>query len=268
MFTQTATLVKNNLRAILRDRILLAVLGVALTMILLVPVLSSFSMRQVQELSITLSLSTVSGVLLVVTLLLGASSIWHDVEQRYTASILTLPVSRSRYLLGKFVGIGLFLFLCTLVLGIGSAVIIALTSATYPSEIPIHWHNILLALLGDFLKFLLLASVALLLSSVSTSFYLPFFGTVAVYLCGNASQEVYEYTTGEFGHGLSQLTVQAVSAAYYLIPNLSAFDFQLQAVYGLAISWPDLLFSFFYSLVYTALLLCLAVFSFNRRQLP
>ncbi len=268
MFVQSTALVKYNLLAILRDRVLLAVLGVALAMILLVPVLSSFSMRQVQELSITLSLTTVSGVLLVVTLLLGASSIWRDVEQRYTTSILTLPVSRFTYLLCKFVSIGLFLLLCTLILGLGSAVVIALTSATYPSEVPIHWYNICLVLLGDYLKFLLLASVALLLSCVSTSFYLPFFGTLVVYLCGNASQEVFDYATGEFGQELSRFTVQSVTAAYYLIPNLAAFDFQVQAVYGLDVPLTDFLFSLFYALIYTLILLGLAVFAFGRRQLP
>ena len=77
---------------------------------------------------------------------------------------------------------------------------------------------------------------------MSTSFYLPFFGTLIIYLCGNASQEVYEYATGEFGKELGPMTIKAVTAAYYLIPNLAAFDFQVQAVYGLSVSWADVLF--------------------------
>ena len=79
--------------------------GIALAMILLVPAFSSFSMRQVQELSITLSLSSVSLILLVITLLLGASSIWRDIEKRYTTSILTLQISRAAFLLSKFFSI-------------------------------------------------------------------------------------------------------------------------------------------------------------------
>ena len=268
MIVQSTVLVKNNLRAILRDRILLAVLGVAVTMILMVPVLSNFSMRQVQELSITLSLSAVSGILLVVTLLLGSSSIWRDVEQRYTTSILTLPLGRSTFLLSKFLGIVLFLLICTVILGLGSAIVITFASSTYPSEIAVHWQNILLVLVGDFLKFMLLTSLALLLSSVSTSFYLPFFGTLIIYLCGNASQEVYEYATGEFGKELGPMTIKAVTAAYYLIPNLAAFDFHVQAVYGLAVSWADVLFPLLYAVIYTSILIGLAVFAFNRRELP
>jgi ABC-type transport system involved in multi-copper enzyme maturation permease subunit len=268
MLLQVAILVKTHLRAILRDRVLYAVLGVALSLILLVPALSSFSMRQVQELAITLSLSAVSGVLLVITLLLGASSIWRDIERRYTTSVLTLPVARAVFLLSKFISISLFLILCALVLGLGSAAVIVIAAHSYPSDIPIHWGNIVLVLTGDVCKYLLLAAFALLLSSVSTSFYLPFFGTLAIFFCGSASQEVFEYVSGEFGQGMSPLASKAVTVAYYLLPNFAAFDFQVQAVYGLTVPLEGFLLAVAYCLVYTGILLGLAVFAFGRRELP
>jgi ABC-type transport system involved in multi-copper enzyme maturation permease subunit len=115
---------------------------------------------------------------------------------------------------------------------------------------------------------MLLAGFCLLLSSVSTSFYLPFFGTLVVYFCGNASQEVFEYATGQFGQGLGGFTIKSVTAAYYLIPNLAVFDFQVAAVYGLDIAAADVLMAVLYAVVYTAILLGLAVFAFDRRQLP
>jgi ABC-type transport system involved in multi-copper enzyme maturation permease subunit len=205
---------------------------------------------------------------LVVTLLLGASSIWRDIERRYTTSILTLPVSRAAFLLSKFISIALFLILCTLVLGLGSAVVIVLAAQSYPSDIPVHWSNIALVLAGDAFKYMLLAAFALLLSAVSTSFYLPFFGTLAIYLSGSASQEVFEYVSSEFGQGMSPFASKAVTVAYYLLPNLAAFDFQVQAVYGLAVPLEGFLLSVAYCLVYTGILLCLAVFVFGRRELP
>lgn len=268
MFEQYSILVKCHLRGILRDRMLYGVFGVALVMILLTPSLSSFSMRQVQELSITLSLSVVSGVTLVVSLLLGASSIWRDIERRYTSSILTLPLGRLTFVLGKFTSIVLFLMLSVLVLGIGCVVVILLASASYPSDIPIHWGNILLALFGILGKYVLLTAFALLLSSLSTSFYLPFFGTLAVYFCGSASQEVYEYVTGEFGEKMSVLSVSAVKGAYYILPNFSAFDFKTYAVYGLPAQLDGLSMTAFYLLVYVGILLILATLGFERRELP
>lgn len=268
MFHPSIILARNNLRAILRDRVLHAVFGVALVMIILVPSLSSFSMRQVQELAITLSLSVISVTMLVVALLLGASSVWRDIDHRYTSSILTLPLSRSTFLLGKFGSIALSLALSAGVLGIGSAVVILLATATYPSEIPVNWVNIMLVLCGDLCKYLLLAAFALLLSSLSTSFSLPFFGTLAIYLCGSASQEVYEYVTGEFGKEMNPVSIGSVKLVYYLLPNFSAFDFQVQAVYGLPISPGELLLTLAYAVVYTGILLALTVVVFERRQLP
>lgn len=261
-------LVKVQLRGILRDRVFHAVLGVAIAMILMVPVLSSFSMRQVQELAISLSLSTVSTVLLVLTLLLGASSVWRDVDRRYSTSILTLPISRSQYLLSKYFGIVLFQAVTLVVLGIGAAIIIKVAASVYPSELPIPWTNILLVLVSNLFKYQLLLGVALLLSTVSTSFYLPFFVSLALYLCGNASQEVLDFVNSPVGVQLHPVSAKAVMLLYYLLPNLGAFDFQVHAVYSLPVPFEGFLLSIGYAVIYTGILLGLAIFAFNRRELP
>ena len=268
MLSQTITFAVNNLRAIVRDRTLSSVLGVALFILLMVPSLSTFSMRQVQEIAISLSLSTVSLVMLVSTLLLGASSIWRDIERRYTASVLTLTVTRSSYLLGKFLGIALFLVFCTVILGCCSALMIMLAANSYPSDKPIVWGNIVLVLCGGILKCLILTGFALLLSAVSTSFYLPFFGTLAIYFCGSASQEVFEYVSTEFGQGVHPFASKLVSLAYYVLPNFAAFNFQVQAVYGLPIDPSEILLVSLYACIYTGILLGVAVFALERRQLP
>ena len=263
-----SALLAANLRMILRDRILHAVLGVAALLLCLVPSLSGFSMRQVQELAVTLSLSAISLVLLVTTLLLGTSSIWRDVERRYTAAILTLPVSRTTYLLGKYCAIALFLIVCGIILAVAAALVITLAAAQYPSDLPIAWGNILLAIVADVVKFLLLASLAMLFSTVSTSFFLPFFGTLAIYLAGSASQEVYEYVTGQFGNELSRLFLAAAKGAYYLLPNFSAFNFKIYAVYALPLPLTSIVLPVVYAAVYSGLALGLAVWALNRRELP
>lgn len=256
------------LRWILRDRVLHAILAVAVAMILLVPALSTFSMRQVQELSITLSLSAISFVLLMVTLLLGSSSVWRDIERRYLASVLTLPISRSLFLLGKFCGIACFIALCGIVLGCAAGLIITVSAAQYPSEVPIHWQKIALALGADIVKYVMLASVAILFSTVSTSFYLPFFATIAIYLAGSGSQEVYEYVTGQFGKEMGEGAVALFKAVYYMIPNLSAFDLKVQAIYGVPLLPSGLGLTFGYAVIYSAIMLTAAAIAFSRRQFP
>jgi ABC-type transport system involved in multi-copper enzyme maturation permease subunit len=268
MTHQIISLCRANLWMLLRDRILYAVLGVAVVMLFMVPSLSSFSMRQVQELAITLSLSTVSAVLLVVTLLLGSSSVWRDIERRYTASILTLPVSRDSYLLAKFISIGLFIILTGIMLALASASMIALAATQYPSDIPLAWGNILLAIGADITKYILLASLTVLFSAVSTSFFLPFFVTLAIYLAGSASQEVYEYVSGQFATQIAPLQVNAIKAVYYLLPNFAAFNFKVHAVYALPVGAETILFPLGYAIIYGGVVLCAAIWAFNRRELP
>ncbi len=253
--------------SILRDRILHVLAAAGAFILLLVPVLSMFSMRQVQELSITLSLSTISFLLLIFSAVLGSFSIWRDIEKRFTTSVLGTPLSRTSYVLGKFSGIALFILVCAAVLGIVSLWVIAYSTVQYRSEIPVNWLNISTAIIADAFKYILLSAFALLFSSVSTSFFFPFFATIAVYFAGSASQEVFEYVSGEYGRTLSPVAKIVIKGVYYLLPNFAAFDFKMQAIYALVLPFKGIAFTLVYFLVYTAILLVLSVWAFSRREL-
>ena len=63
------------------------------------------------------------------------------------------------------------------------------------------------------------------------------------------------------------MTRTAISSVYYCIPNFAAFDFKVQAVYPLPVSLQGLLYSGAYFLIYTSIMLLIAVWAFNRREL-
>jgi len=225
-------------------------------------------MRQVQELAITLCFSLLALVLLVLVLLLGGFSLWREVERRYTASVLTLPQSRASFVLGRFFGVVLFLVAATLAICAVSAVVIIAARSLYPSDTLIQWNLLAIAAVGLLGKFILLAAIALLLSSVSTSFFLPFFGTISFYLAGSASQQVFEYLSAPQATNVSPFLTLIAKFLYYLLPNLSVFDFKIQAIYGLPVSTDLLFYAGFYLFSYTGICLVFAVFSFSRRQFP
>lgn len=251
---------------ILRDKIAYAVLGAAGGGLLLVVALSTFSMRQVQELSVTLTLSFNAFFLLILGVLLGTSTLWREIDRHYLHAVLTLPNSRSRFFLGKFAGLTVVLLLCTAVLGGVAALVVLVTSLLYPSEIPVAWMAFCFAVLCDGLKAVLIAVFALLFSTVATSFYLPFFASIAVYLAGNAVQEVYEYVHHASSERVSTLLQWSVDALYYLLPNFSVFNYKVQAIYSLPVSWSQLAITIGYFFIYFGLVLGLALFVFGRRQ--
>jgi len=125
------------LKGIFRDRIFQGIMALAV-LFLFVPSAASLSMRQVTELSITLSLSLISFIMLLLAVFLGATSIWKDIERRYTYSVLSLPLSRTTYLVGRFFGIALFLLLTAVFLGAVSMLVIKVSSTIYPPSRPLY----------------------------------------------------------------------------------------------------------------------------------
>lgn len=260
-------IVEATLKGFIRDRLFQILFACALLIFISVPALSLFSMRQVQELSVTLSLSAISIVLLILTVILGSSSVWRDLDRRYLVSILGLPVSRTAYVLGKFVSIMIFIMFGCILLGLVASASIAIASAQYPSDVPVRWMYIFIAILMDGLKYVLVAAIAVLFSVLSTSFYFPFIATLVMYFCGSASQAVYEYINSDYSKSISSASKLVISSVYYFIPNFAAFDFKVQAVYPLNVPMQSILFTSIYFLFYTIIVLMIAVWSFNRREL-
>lgn len=255
------------LKGIFRDRVFHGIMALAV-LFLFIPSAASLSMRQVAELSITLSLSLISFILLLLSVFLGATSLWKDMERRYTFSVLSLPISRSSYLLGRFFGLVLFLILTSIVLGAVACLAIKVTSSMYPSERPIVWGWFVLAIVFATLKNILLIGVALLLSTVSTSFFLPVFGTICAFLASGITQQVYEYVNSPAAaQTVSPLLKLSVALVYYLLPNLAGFDLKVNAIYSLDPNLVGLCVTAAYFVAYTAILLGGAALLFNRREI-
>jgi Cu-processing system permease protein len=253
-------------KGVFRDRVFHGII-VSAILFLAIPAAASLSMRQVTELSITLALSLISFILLLLAVFLGGVSLWRDMEKRYTFSVLGLPITRSTYLLGKFAGTVLFLFCATLLLSLVTLIMVRYCAGIYPSDRPVAWNYLLLAISFDFMKYLLLVAIAFLFSTVSTSFFLPIFGTISIFLVGSASQQVYDFINTPAGQKLPALTRGAARALYYILPNFSSFDLKINAVYGIAINGSGLLLTSAYFGVYTAAVLCLATIIFSLREM-
>lgn len=255
------------LKGILRDRIYHGIILVSLLFIF-IPSASAFSMRQVTQLGVTLTLSLTSFLLLLLAVFLGGTSLWKDIERHYAHSVLGgTPISRTSYVLGKYCGVSLFVMLTALLLGMMSLAAIWFTAMAYPPERPLLWLNILFAVFFDALKYVLLVAVAFLLSTVSTSFFLPIFGTIATFLAGSATQNVYDYLHTDQGVQISAGIKATALVFYYILPNFSAFDLKANAIYSLPVDPGGLFLTFGYAVAYIAILLTAASLLFTRREL-
>jgi len=251
----------------IRDKVLRVIFLSGFLFLLLAPFFSMFSMRQVQQLLVTVSLSWISLTLLVLALILGSSSIWRDIERRWLFTVFGMPVERATYVLARIASIFSCLLSAGFFLGVIGAVLIIVVGSEYSTAQNFSWANYSFAILFAVAKYMLLAVIATFFSTVGTSFFLPIFGTFSVFLAGSASQGVIDYLSASGPDRIAVSTLFFAKLLYWFLPNFAVFDLTTQAVYGLDIEPFQLFFGGGYFLVYTAIIICCAIFSMNRREL-
>jgi len=255
------------LKGIFRDRVFQGIMVLSV-LFLFIPSVASLSMRQVTELSATLSLSLISLIMLLLSVFLGATSIWKDIERRYTFSVLSLPISRPTYLVGRFLGIALFMLIAAFFLGSIAMISIKVASLTYPPARPLLWSAIIATIAFDALKYIIVVAVAMMLATVSTSFFLPVFGAISTFMAGTVTQQAYDYLhTPSAQAAVSTVVRKAALVLYYLLPNLGGFDLKVHAIYAIPLNIQGLLLTVVYFLVYTGIVLSIGALLFARREM-
>jgi len=252
----------------LRDRLLLAVFLLGLLVVLSVQFLAALSMRQPLEAAISFSLSAVNLTGVLLTLFLGLNLIARELEDRTIYIALAQPVLRSDYILGKFFGLTLLLLGIVVTLGLCCCGGIALVAWQAGDITAVAWPKVAVALITGSMSLILLGSVAILFTSVATSAALPFVLTCAVYAIGQGTHVAKEFVESPMGREQFSPVVRAlVNGVYYVFPNFSLFDFKVQAIYNLPLPAPMLCLSLLYGLIYSGIILTLAVWVFEHRDL-
>jgi Cu-processing system permease protein len=251
-----------------RDRTLFGIFILGLLLLLTIPIFSYFSMRQTTEVAAGYALSVISLIGLLLTVFIGGNLIARDIDRKGIHTVVSLPISRAQYMVGKFVGLALLLFISLLILHLLAAVAVLLLSLKYPPAQPLHWQIYPLVMIMEYIMFLVIGAVSLLLSSFATSTFLPMALTLAVYCIGQSTALVKDYLDNiADAKQISPIIAFLAKGSYYLFPNLSAFDLKKVFVYSLPINLKYLSMVAVYGVFYLVVVICMATFFFGRRDL-
>ena len=214
-----------------------------------------------------MALTLNSFILLLLSIFSGISTVWRDMEKRSVYTLLSYPISRAEYLMGRFIGCILLLLLITGINMLICIPIIKICAGMYKSHLAIIWKNIFFAYLFDFLKYALLASISLLAISFSTSFFTPFFITITCYIAGNSIQSIYDYVLIEADKNYPLWFKFFIKTIYRIIPNFSAFDLIPYAAYSLKLNYTSLGITLIYFMAFLFVTLSLSCMIFSRRDM-
>lgn len=254
----------------LRHRILYGVLVFASLVMLFTILASGLFMRDVQKIILDISLSAVSLAGLLIPFFLTISLLSRDIEQRTAFTILAKPISRSHYILGKYLGVSLLTCLVIAVLSCFTLLTIQISQVIYPVHLfsDLKYSGIVVACFMILAGILVLNSCVFFWCSITTSSFLATLLAIATYLIGQTSEDLVRFMSLEnSGVAVSPLTEKTVQAALYTFPNLAAFDFKHQAGYGLIISSQEIAFALIYALAYISAMLILSMLIFSKRDL-
>jgi ABC-type transport system involved in multi-copper enzyme maturation permease subunit len=248
----------NTFREAVRDRVLYNLVFFALLMIAAAVLVGQISIGIERLVIINLGLSSVSVFGLVMAIFIGVGLVHKEMERRTLYALLSKPVRRWEFLLGKYAGLVLTLAVNTGLMTLG--VFAALFYVTGAFHRPDAW--VLVAVYLILLKLALVTSLALLFSCFSTPLLSTVF-TIGLYLAGTFAQDIRDF--GALTE--SRVVGAATSFLYYLLPNFSNFNVIAPVAYGHGVPLTLVLSNTAYAAAYILLVLLGASAIFSSRNL-
>lgn len=188
------------------------------------------------------------------TLFIGSSTLKDELERRTAYAILTLPMPRWEFYLGKSLGT-----LAATMLNMGIMIVI-FTILLY-AKFGTFWSGSLWMLAFMTMEFAIITSVILLLSLANSS-VMTFSFTMFLVIMGNLKQFV-SHLTDEAGIIILDWMVWA---AYCIIPNFAYFNMKARILKGGGIPYETLMWAAAYTATYVAVATLIGMFSISRRD--
>ena len=286
MSVQVGVIARNTFTELVRQKVFFIILVFALCAIGSSVFMARLTFQEEFQMLKDVCLGAMSIFTSLLAILATANFLPKDLEDRTLYNLLSKPVPRFVYLLGKLAGIILLLLLFTmlmsavffLVLWAREQGVLAQTRAEFrdasPDELAAALKavtdatfsaNLVPGILIIFVKSVLLASLTLLISTFATSSLFTVMIAAAVYFIGHLQSTAREYWLQ--GIDIKWWTRLMVALIALLFPDLQAFNLTDDVIAGAAIPLRIILETFALGWLYTAVYFVLSALIFSGREL-
>jgi ABC-type transport system involved in multi-copper enzyme maturation permease subunit len=254
---RTLVVSANVFREVIRDRVLYLIGFFTLALVALAILIPEVAAGNENKIIIDVGLAVINLLGLAIAVFVGTALINKEIEKRTVYVLIAKPVSRAEFVVGKHWGLSAVLAVLIAAMTLIFMGILSLKQFDYP--VP----SIVLTAVFQFLELSLVAGIAILFGAFTSSL-LAMMLTVAVYLMGNFSRDIVTLGNLADNPGIRQLTQNL----YLILPDLSRFNLKNEAIYGMSLlPQPlELLGNAVYGVVWTGLVLAIAVALFSRRE--
>jgi ABC-type transport system involved in multi-copper enzyme maturation permease subunit len=244
----------NTFREAVRDRVLTGIVIGGLALMLLVRVASPLAMGEGTRLTVDIGLSAITWLGMILVLMVGSSLVAKEIDRRTIFNLLSRPLPRPLYLLGKWAGLTSALWAVALVLSV--ALGIELTLLGHAAYLPSLAQAVYLACL----ELAVVASIAVMFSALSTPVLSALY-TLGFFLAGQWCDDLRAFAVhapGAFG--------EILKGAANLLPNLPLFNMRTLASVGELTSYTHLGIATAYAAMFSGAVLMLGAAAFESRD--
>jgi ABC-type transport system involved in multi-copper enzyme maturation permease subunit len=254
-------------RESVRDRVPYSIVVFAVLMMAASVLLSQLTAGQDVKIIKDLGLAALSIFGLLIAVFIGVGLVTKEVERRSVYGLLTKPISRVEFLLGKYAGLVMTLAVNLSVMTLALYAVLAYAHWVATPGLRASWPapavdpRLLIAVLLIFAELMLVTALALLFSTFSSPLWATLL-TLGFWVAAHFNADLRN-----FGNVVdSAPVIWLARAVYYVIPNLAPFDVKAEVVHGIHVAGRHLALTLAYAAIYIGILLTASVAIFGRRD--
>lgn len=244
----------NTFKETIRDKILYNLVFFALLLIGASVLLGTLTIGEQSRIINDLGLAAINLVAVIIAIFVGIGLVTKEIERRTIYTILARPITRVRFILGKYLGLGF-------IVAVNIAIMFAMFLATIWLSGNVIYGSLFQAVELILVETLLVMAIAMFFSTFSSS-TLSATMTLGLYVIGHLTGDL----KGIAEKSQSQLTETVLTALYYVCPNLELLNIKGQAASGILVDIGYQATATAYGLAYAGLLLTGACLIFQRRD--
>jgi len=254
MLNRVSAIALNTFREAIRQRVLYLLLVFGVAMISFAQILTFMTVGSEEKIIKDFGLASIDVFGVLTSVFIGIGLVSREIERRTVYTILAKPIHRFEFILGKYAGLSLTLFVNTTVMTLWFFLVL-LIKGMFDARLAV-------AVLLLLFQFLLITALAVMFSCLSTPI-LSSVMTLALYVIGHLLWSL-DLLSARLSTETGRMLCRVL---YYLLPNLGNFDIKGEVVHGMAVAPGRLLWAAVYLMLYGSAVLWTACAVFDRKEL-
>ena len=245
----------NSFRELIRNRILLIILFFASLLIVFSLVLSSLSLGQTSRIILDFGLAMIEISGLLATIFIWGQIMYREIEGKTIYLILSKPISRYEFILGKFFGFAAIIMLITWAQFWVLAILLKFSGILFDPLL-------IISVIFIALKLLIVFAIILFFSTFSSPL-LSVFATIALYVSAHSTPSMIDLAT----RSQNTVTIKWAEFLTAFLPNFYALSAPKNTIGTIVALQTDfLLYNTFLSIGYLAVILLWTICIFQYKK--